>query len=212
MFSDTNVLIDYQGNVTWYTEGLLHTSCSLDVTRLVDKPLCLWLQNVYGHWTHDHKLSRSMIASGFVCFLRYPFDKQHCPLTFGPWSYDVSKLELRPVTMWEMVGPQFHNTEWAMIDVPVETRTVGFTSTKYAALTYTIILQRKPGFVLFNLVSWWTWSSETGWDVQLSYPESYSWIDVCGPATFRIYYTIRKCFIIVIWRQFKAQVQEHKIA
>ena len=116
MFSDTNVIIDYHGNVTWQTEGLLHTSCSLDVTR-------------------------------------YPFDVQVCPMKFGPWSYPVTVMKLNPVVIWDPVGPTFHNTEWSMVQVSVvHSDDIGFTNTKYSSVTYNVTLQRKPIFVLFNLV------------------------------------------------------------
>eukprot|EP00057_Strongylocentrotus_purpuratus_P021900 XP_011676374.1 PREDICTED: LOW QUALITY PROTEIN: neuronal acetylcholine receptor subunit alpha-3 [Strongylocentrotus purpuratus] len=50
----------------------------------------------------------------------FPFDEQRCPLKFGSWTHDYSKIDLQPIS--EFVGLErfWENQEWDIAETPIE--------------------------------------------------------------------------------------------
>ena len=84
---------------------------------------------------------------------RYPFDTQRCSLKFGPWTYPVNELDLFQTSDEATLAAGFYNNEWNLKGAPVvKYVTVYPSGSNYSSLIYTLILERKPLFILYNLL------------------------------------------------------------
>ena len=82
----------------------------------------------------------------------FPYDQQHCDLYFVSWTYDISKLDIYNGTNSEVDKDYTADGEWKLMGIPVERSVYADSSASHAVITYTIKLQRKPLYYVFNLI------------------------------------------------------------
>ncbi|KAF6035604.1 nAChRa7 [Bugula neritina] len=87
----------------------------------------------------------------------FPFDTQACKLTFGSWTLDGSKVDLKVkngVSMGSLDGYQ-PNQEWHLLNFSVVRNTVYFEccpDTPYIDLDYTLKISRLQLFYVINII------------------------------------------------------------
>lgn len=85
-------------------------------------------------------------------FRDYPFDSQVCPLQFGSFTYDMSKIVLHP----ESVDMESYaeSTEWLFLsmDGTKQRKAYPGRTTPFSDVVYTLKVKRKPLNLLINLV------------------------------------------------------------
>nr|XP_006812267.1 PREDICTED: neuronal acetylcholine receptor subunit alpha-9-like [Saccoglossus kowalevskii] len=83
---------------------------------------------------------------------RFPFDKQECPLKFGPWQHDGTEVEVtgignssvfRSDGQWDITEMEIQNNVEYYPDSP---------GIPYTDATFIIHMSRRPFFYVFNLV------------------------------------------------------------
>ena len=85
----------------------------------------------------------------------YPFDEQHCQLTFGAWSYHTAKMNLTTSTdtvnldsykkngEWEILTTSAHRNEFSYECCPKE---------RFSNVAFTIYLRRRHLFYVMNVI------------------------------------------------------------
>ena len=94
----------------------------------------------------------------------FPFDRQRCELKFGPWTYDVSKVDFivlspggrlssQPETHADMSG-YYESVEWDVLSVVGNRKVFRYPCCmeKYVDVTYAFVLRRKALFYAVNLI------------------------------------------------------------
>ncbi|XP_056626370.1 LOW QUALITY PROTEIN: neuronal acetylcholine receptor subunit alpha-9-II [Triplophysa dalaica] len=125
---DTNVVLRYTGEITWDAPAITKSSCVVDVSY-------------------------------------FPFDSQQCNLTFGSWTYNGNQRSVVLLLMYMGVAqaadpaPFFHSgghhhVEWECGGMPATRNVImyGCCSDPYPDITYTLLLQRRRSFYIFNLL------------------------------------------------------------
>lgn len=84
----------------------------------------------------------------------YPFDVQDCPLKFGSWSLDGSKLDITNHTSKIDLAKYVTSVEWEVLDVPCKQNVLHYAccDAPFPDVTCNIRMRRRPAFYLFNLV------------------------------------------------------------
>ncbi|XP_019386057.1 PREDICTED: neuronal acetylcholine receptor subunit alpha-10 isoform X2 [Crocodylus porosus] len=84
----------------------------------------------------------------------FPFDGQQCHLTFGSWTYNGNQIDLRNGLDTGDLTDFVENVEWQVLGMPARRNVVtyGCCSEPYPDVTYTLILQRRASFYIFNLL------------------------------------------------------------
>lgn len=84
----------------------------------------------------------------------FPFDGQQCRLTFGSWTYNGNQIDLRNGMDTGDLTDFVENVEWQVLGMPARRNVVtyGCCSEPYPDVTYTLILQRRASFYIFNLL------------------------------------------------------------
>ncbi|XP_009959370.1 PREDICTED: neuronal acetylcholine receptor subunit alpha-10-like, partial [Leptosomus discolor] len=84
----------------------------------------------------------------------FPFDGQHCHLTFGSWTYNGNQLDLRNQLDAGDLADFVENVEWEVLGMPATRNviTYGCCSEPYPDVTYTLLLRRRASFYIFNLL------------------------------------------------------------
>ncbi|XP_070543633.1 neuronal acetylcholine receptor subunit alpha-10-like isoform X2 [Ptychodera flava] len=84
----------------------------------------------------------------------FPFDKQQCVLTFGPWAYTGNLVQMKTVSTTGDTSMMTPNGQWELLSMPVveNLKYYGCCPDPFSDITFTINLQRKALFYLFNLL------------------------------------------------------------
>ncbi|NXA22838.1 ACH10 protein, partial [Ibidorhyncha struthersii] len=84
----------------------------------------------------------------------FPFDGQHCRLTFGSWTYNGNQIDLRNQLDTGDLTDFVENVEWEVLGMPATRNviTYGCCSEPYPDVTYTLLLRRRASFYIFNLL------------------------------------------------------------
>ncbi|NXC30725.1 ACH10 protein, partial [Campylorhamphus procurvoides] len=84
----------------------------------------------------------------------FPFDGQHCRLTFGSWTYNGNQIDLRNRLDTGDLTDFVENVEWEVLGMPATRNviTYGCCSEPYPDVTYTLLLRRRASFYIFNLL------------------------------------------------------------
>uniref|UniRef100_A0A671NAT5 Neuronal acetylcholine receptor subunit alpha-9-II-like n=1 Tax=Sinocyclocheilus anshuiensis TaxID=1608454 RepID=A0A671NAT5_9TELE len=106
---DTNVVLRYNGEITWDAPAITKSACVVDVSY-------------------------------------FPFDSQQCNLTFGSWTYNGNQVG--------DLSDFVENVEWECHGMPATKNVImyGCCSDPYPDITYTLLLQRRSSFYIFNLL------------------------------------------------------------
>lgn len=84
----------------------------------------------------------------------FPFDGQQCRLTFGSWTYNGNQIDLRNKQDTGDLTDFVENVEWQVLGMPAKRNVIvyGCCSEPYPDVTYTLLLQRRASFYVFNLL------------------------------------------------------------
>ncbi|XP_015765770.1 PREDICTED: neuronal acetylcholine receptor subunit alpha-10-like isoform X2 [Acropora digitifera] len=84
----------------------------------------------------------------------FPFDKQHCELKFGSWTYDGFHLDLVEEAAEADLEKFAKNGEWELIGVPCERNLLKYIccDAPYPDITYTVKIRRRTLFFFFNMI------------------------------------------------------------
>ncbi|KAM6953629.1 neuronal acetylcholine receptor subunit alpha-9-II [Aplochiton taeniatus] len=114
---DTNVVLRYDGEITWDAPAITKSSCVVDVSY-------------------------------------FPFDSQECNLTFGSWTYNGNQVDIAMGMDSGDLSDFVENVEWECHGMPATKNVImyGCCSDPYPDITYTVLLQRRSSFYIFNLL------------------------------------------------------------
>ncbi|XP_071373407.1 neuronal acetylcholine receptor subunit alpha-9-II [Centroberyx affinis] len=114
---DTNVVLRYNGELTWDAPAITKSSCVVDVSY-------------------------------------FPFDSQECNLTFGSWTYNGNQVDITMAMDSGDLSDFVENVEWECHGMPATKNVImyGCCSDPYPDITYTVLLQRRSSFYIFNLL------------------------------------------------------------
>uniref|UniRef100_A0AAY4EFL8 Cholinergic receptor nicotinic alpha 9 subunit n=1 Tax=Denticeps clupeoides TaxID=299321 RepID=A0AAY4EFL8_9TELE len=114
---DTNVVLRYNGEITWDAPAITKSSCVVDVAY-------------------------------------FPFDSQQCNLTFGSWTYNGNQVDITMAMDSGDLSDFVENVEWECHGMPATKSVImyGCCSDPYPDITYTVLLQRRSSFYIFNLL------------------------------------------------------------
>ncbi|XP_059378272.1 neuronal acetylcholine receptor subunit alpha-9-II [Carassius carassius] len=114
---DTNVVLRYNGEITWDAPAITKSSCVVDVSY-------------------------------------FPFDSQQCNLTFGSWTYNGNQVDITMGMDSGDLSDFVENVEWECHGMPATKNVImyGCCSDPYPDITYTLLLQRRSSFYIFNLL------------------------------------------------------------
>ncbi|XP_015283795.1 PREDICTED: neuronal acetylcholine receptor subunit alpha-10 [Gekko japonicus] len=84
----------------------------------------------------------------------FPFDGQQCRLTFGSWTYNGNQVDLLNKQDTGDLTDFVENVEWEVLGMPARRNVIvyGCCSEPYPDVTYTLVLQRRASFYVFNLL------------------------------------------------------------
>nr|XP_056714784.1 neuronal acetylcholine receptor subunit alpha-10 [Euleptes europaea] len=84
----------------------------------------------------------------------FPFDGQQCRLTFGSWTYNGNQIDLLNKQDTGDLTDFVENVEWELLGMPARRNVIvyGCCSEPYPDVTYTLVLQRRASFYIFNLL------------------------------------------------------------
>uniref|UniRef100_UPI00398EDBD5 neuronal acetylcholine receptor subunit alpha-10-like n=1 Tax=Pristiophorus japonicus TaxID=55135 RepID=UPI00398EDBD5 len=84
----------------------------------------------------------------------FPFDGQRCPLTFGSRTHGGSELELRSGRAAGDLSNFPRHVEWEVLGMPARRNLVvyGCCADPYPDVTFTLLLQRRSSFYVYNLL------------------------------------------------------------
>ncbi|XP_036392912.1 neuronal acetylcholine receptor subunit alpha-10-like [Megalops cyprinoides] len=114
---ETNVVIQYDGQIMWDSPAITKSSCKVDVSF-------------------------------------FPFDAQQCRLTFGSWTYNGNQLDIHNALDSADLADFVENVEWEVLGMPAKRNIVlyGCCADPYPDVTYTLKLQRRASFYVFNML------------------------------------------------------------
>ncbi|TNN70520.1 Neuronal acetylcholine receptor subunit alpha-9-II [Liparis tanakae] len=84
----------------------------------------------------------------------FPFDSQECNLTFGAWTYNGNQVDIIMGMDSGDLSDFVENVEWECHGMPATKNVImyGCCSDPYPDITYTVLLQRRSSFYIFNLL------------------------------------------------------------
>uniref|UniRef100_A0A3P8VML0 Cholinergic receptor nicotinic alpha 9 subunit n=1 Tax=Cynoglossus semilaevis TaxID=244447 RepID=A0A3P8VML0_CYNSE len=84
----------------------------------------------------------------------FPFDSQECNLTFGSWTYNGNQVDIIMAMDSGDLSDFVENVEWECHGMPATKNVImyGCCSDPYPDITYTVLLQRRSSFYIFNLL------------------------------------------------------------
>ncbi|KAI0233793.1 Neuronal acetylcholine receptor subunit alpha-6, partial [Lamellibrachia satsuma] len=84
--------------------------------------------------------------------LYFPFDLQHCEMTFGSWGYTSRSLMLVNMSRSGDVTQYTSNGEWELVEIPINIQHTYYGEDYYTSITFTPALQRRGAFYMINLI------------------------------------------------------------
>ena len=84
----------------------------------------------------------------------FPYDRQYCTLKYGSWALHGFELDVVNKSSKGDYSSYINNTAWDLIDIKAERNEVFYSCCPepYPDVTFTIIIERRPLFYLYNLV------------------------------------------------------------
>ncbi|XP_066292579.1 neuronal acetylcholine receptor subunit alpha-10-like [Branchiostoma lanceolatum] len=87
----------------------------------------------------------------------FPFDRQKCPLKFGPWIHSSYEVEMRSMAGEGSLTSFMINAEWNVLSFTAQTHIKSYgeafdIGTPYSDVTFVLEFQRKSTFYVFNLL------------------------------------------------------------
>ncbi|AWO99643.1 putative neuronal acetylcholine receptor subunit alpha-10-like [Scophthalmus maximus] len=84
----------------------------------------------------------------------FPFDMQHCHLTFGSWTHNGNQMDLFNALDSADLSDYVDNVEWEVLGMPAKKNVIlyGCCSEPYPDITFSLHLKRRASFYIFNLL------------------------------------------------------------
>uniref|UniRef100_A0A8C6U1E9 Cholinergic receptor nicotinic alpha 9 subunit n=1 Tax=Neogobius melanostomus TaxID=47308 RepID=A0A8C6U1E9_9GOBI len=142
-------IIQIPSSLVWRPDLVLYNKADDDFSGPMDTNVRLRYD---GEITWD---APAITKSSCVVDVAYfPFDSQQCNLTFGSWTYNGNQVD---VTMGNDSGDLsdfVENVEWELLGMPAWKNVImyGCCPDPYPDITYTVLLQRRSSFYIFNLL------------------------------------------------------------
>jgi len=85
----------------------------------------------------------------------FPFDRQICNLKYGSWAYDISGIDMKPDTRPVITAQYINSSEWEVVEGTKSRNTVKYACCPYPYIDVTVklVLQRKPLYYIFNVIT-----------------------------------------------------------
>ena len=165
----------------WWTDDLLKWNPEEynNITSLVmltdpEKGRSIWIPDIYLYNTAEQPMSQldySHVAldyNGYILWSRpgivvstcffdlkdFPYDQQVCELKFGSWSYHGEQLNLILDDDSIDISNYQENEGWHLIEhkSTLNTQVYSCCPEPYQDATFEIILRRKPGYYVYNII------------------------------------------------------------
>ena len=84
----------------------------------------------------------------------FPYDHQHCTLTFTSWTHDQSEIDIKADTRPIITGHYVNSSQWDLIDIKREVRSTFYACCRnpFVDIKFTMQLHRKPLYYIYNIV------------------------------------------------------------
>ncbi|KAL3057605.1 hypothetical protein OYC64_007965 [Pagothenia borchgrevinki] len=84
----------------------------------------------------------------------FPFDSQQCRFTYGSWTYNGNQVDILNAMESADLADLVDNVEWEVLGMPAKKNIIqyGCCADPYPDVTYTLKLQRRASFYVFNLL------------------------------------------------------------
>ncbi|XP_061691024.1 neuronal acetylcholine receptor subunit alpha-9-II [Syngnathoides biaculeatus] len=142
-------VIHIPSNLVWRPDLVLYNKADDALSGPVDTNVKL---RYNGEITWD---SPAITKSSCVVDVSYfPFDSQECNLTFGSWTYNGNQVDIFMGMDSGDLSDFVENVEWECHGMPATKNVImyGCCSDPYPDITYTVLLQRRSSFYVFNLL------------------------------------------------------------
>uniref|UniRef100_A0A4W4DMW3 Cholinergic receptor, nicotinic, alpha 9 n=1 Tax=Electrophorus electricus TaxID=8005 RepID=A0A4W4DMW3_ELEEL len=142
-------VIRIPSSLVWRPDLVLYNKADDDLPGPVDTNVVL---RYTGEITWD---APAITKSSCVVDVSYfPFDSQHCNLTFGSWTYNGNQVDITMAMDSGDLSDFVENVEWECRGMPAvkSVVTYGCCSDPYPDITYTLLLKRRSSFYIYNLL------------------------------------------------------------
>ncbi|XP_057184444.1 neuronal acetylcholine receptor subunit alpha-9-II-like isoform X2 [Triplophysa rosa] len=142
-------VIRIPSSLVWRPDLVLYNKADDDFSGPVDTNVVL---RYTGEITWD---APAITKSSCVVDVSYfPFDSQQCNLTFGSWTYNGNQVDITMAMDSGDLSDFVENVEWECHGMPATRNVImyGCCSDPYPDITYTLLLQRRSSFYIFNLL------------------------------------------------------------
>ncbi|KAG7217517.1 hypothetical protein INR49_021444, partial [Caranx melampygus] len=111
--------------------------------------------NSTGHVFDDKPIR--VVSSCQLVIYPFPFDIQHCSLTFGPYLHFATDIRMLQGTTAEDILQESRevlktNGEWELADIKIANVSLSLDVGEYSEIQYSIILRRRPLLYVVNLL------------------------------------------------------------
>ncbi|XP_066927765.1 neuronal acetylcholine receptor subunit alpha-7-like [Clytia hemisphaerica] len=144
--------VNIDPHLMWFPEVVLHNSLSEERTWLTKSfktkisvssdGTCYWLSPI------------DFLSSCSFSIKDFPFDTQHCKITFGPWTDDISKVYMEAIDYAVVTSQYTENAEWDLREASHEIVTSYYKCCPipFRDLVIRLTLTRKPLFYMVNSI------------------------------------------------------------
>ncbi|XP_015235737.1 PREDICTED: neuronal acetylcholine receptor subunit alpha-9-II-like isoform X1 [Cyprinodon variegatus] len=142
-------VIHIPSSLVWRPDLVLYNKADDDFSGPMDTNVKL---RYNGELTWD---APAITKSSCVVDVSYfPFDSQECNLTFGSWTYNGNQVDIIMGMDSGDLSDFVENVEWECHGMPATKNVImyGCCSDPYPDITYTVLLQRRSSFYIFNLL------------------------------------------------------------
>uniref|UniRef100_A0A3B4AXU1 Uncharacterized protein n=1 Tax=Periophthalmus magnuspinnatus TaxID=409849 RepID=A0A3B4AXU1_9GOBI len=142
-------IIQIPSSLVWRPDLVLYNKADDDFSGPMDTNVKL---RYNGEITWD---APAITKSSCVVDVSYfPFDSQQCNLTFGSWTYNGNQVDITMGNDSGDLSDFVENVEWKLLGMPASKNVImyGCCPDPYPDITYTVRLQRRSSFYIFNLL------------------------------------------------------------
>ncbi|XP_070539594.1 neuronal acetylcholine receptor subunit beta-3-like [Ptychodera flava] len=85
----------------------------------------------------------------------FPFDRQRCYMTFGPWEYTANEIRLQAIKDHVVKEKYIENVEWDLVNSSVEDISEELECCPgefYSVLQYSLVVERRPLYYIINIL------------------------------------------------------------
>ncbi|KAJ0050171.1 hypothetical protein NL108_014038 [Boleophthalmus pectinirostris] len=142
-------IIQIPSSLVWRPDLVLYNKADDDFSGPMDTNVKL---RYNGEITWDAPVITK--SSCVVDVSYFPFDSQQCNLTFGSWTYNGNQVDITMGNNSGDLSDFVENVEWKLLGMPASKNVImyGCCPDPYPDITYTVQLQRRSSFYIFNLL------------------------------------------------------------